>query len=150
MANSPLVAWPRQGVAESDWETTTPARLAEPGHPPCVSAIVRRPLVARFVALLLLWRLTLRVVDKLLRGCPCDECKTNGDCCGMTGIGEETVRPLLAGKRPSADGRNPAGSNRRERRRVQTSVCSAISSASSTSMPRYRTVLSNFVCPSSS
>jgi hypothetical protein len=32
---------------------------------------------------------------------------------------------------------------------IYTSVCSAISSASSTSMPRYRTVLSNFMCPSS-
>jgi hypothetical protein len=30
-----------------------------------------------------------------------------------------------------------------------TSVCSEISSASSTSMPRYRTVLSSFVWPSS-
>jgi hypothetical protein len=57
---------------------------------------LRHPLVERFVALLLLRRLTLRVVDKLLRGCRCDECKTNGDCCGMTVIGEKTARPLLA------------------------------------------------------
>lgn len=34
--------------------------------------------------------------------------------------------------------------------RCQTSVCSAISNASSTSMPRYRTVLSSFVWPSRS
>jgi hypothetical protein len=67
-------------------------------------SLLRRPLVERFVALLLLRRLTLRVLDKLLRGCRCDECKTNGDCCGMTAIGEKTVRPLLAGQRPS----NPA------------------------------------------
>jgi hypothetical protein len=33
--------------------------------------------------------------------------------------------------------------------RVQTSTCSAIASASSTSIPRYRTVLSIFRCPSS-
>jgi hypothetical protein len=33
---------------------------------------------------------------------------------------------------------------------VQTSVCSAISSASSTSMPRYRTVLSSLEWPSNS
>lgn len=32
----------------------------------------------------------------------------------------------------------------------QTSVCSAISKASSTSIPRYRTVLSSFVWPSRS
>ena len=34
--------------------------------------------------------------------------------------------------------------------RIYTSVCSAMSSASSTSMPRYLTVLSSFVWPSSS
>jgi hypothetical protein len=42
-------------------------------------------------------------------------------------------------KRPSAN----------DRFLRQTSVCSASSSASSTSTPRYRTVLSSFVCPSS-
>ena len=33
---------------------------------------------------------------------------------------------------------------------VQTSTCSAMARASSTSMPRYLTVLSIFVCPNSS
>jgi hypothetical protein len=42
-------------------------------------------------------------------------------------------------KRPSAN----------DRFLRQTSVCSASSSASSTSTPRYRTVLSSFVCPRS-
>jgi hypothetical protein len=42
-----------------------------------------------------------------------------------------------------ASERSPAAS-------YQTSVCSAISSASSTSIPRYRTVLSSFVWPNSS
>ena len=38
----------------------------------------------------------------------------------------------------------------RSARVIQTSTCSAIASASSTSMPRYLTVLSIFVCPSRS
>jgi hypothetical protein len=48
-------------------------------------------------------------------------------------------RLLMAGKRPLSLGRRFAA------KRLQTSVCSAISKASSTSIPRYRTVLSNFV-----
>ena len=48
---------------------------------------------------------------------------------------------------------NPAVGRRAEHFRsaqaTQTSTCSAIASASSTSMPRYRTVLSILVCPSS-
>jgi len=34
--------------------------------------------------------------------------------------------------------------------RIYTSVCSAISNTSSTSIPKYRTVLSNFVWPNKS
>src|SRR3984893_6763121 len=48
----------------------------------------------------------------------------------------------------------PAGRGRakhvRSARVFQTSTCSAIAKASSTSMPRYRTVLSILVCPSKS
>jgi hypothetical protein len=51
--------------------------------------------------------------------------------------------PLLAGQRPSS----PAAATSP---RDYTSVCSAISSASSTSIPRYLTVLSSFVCQSRS
>ena len=47
-----------------------------------------------------------------------------------------------------------ANSNRAEHvrsaQKFQTSTCSAMASASSTSIPRYRTVLSNFECPSKS
>src|ERR1700730_13732841 len=49
------------------------------------------------------------------------------------------VGPQLAGQRPAAADQ-PAS---------YTSVCSAISRASSTSTPKYRTVLSSLVCPSS-
>jgi hypothetical protein len=49
----------------------------------------------------------------------------------------------VAGRRPLKQRSLPA-------RKSYTSVCSAISRASSTSMPRYRTVLSNLLWPSSS
>ena len=51
-------------------------------------------------------------------------------------------RPLLASLAPSkSGGAVPLHPN------VQTSTCSAIAGASSTSIPRYRTVLSTLVCP---
>ncbi len=63
--------------------------------------------------------------------------------------------PCQRGRNGFGDDRSWPVSDRRIRRprsahRAYTSVCSAISSASSTSIPRYLTVLSSFVCPSNS
>jgi hypothetical protein len=49
-----------------------------------------------------------------------------------------------AGPKPPVKGR---AEHFRSAHQVQTPTCSAIASASSTSIPRYRTVLSIFVCP---
>jgi hypothetical protein len=57
---------------------------------------------------------------------------------GMPALWRRVVNsqlPLVAGQRPSS----LTGAD------SHASVCSAISNASSTSMPRYRTMLSNFV-----
>ena len=52
--------------------------------------------------------------------------------------------------RPSPDGPTPMPVPATRRVDPHTSVCSAISSASATSIPRYRTVLSTLTWPSSS
>ena len=61
----------------------------------------------------------------------------------LAALGDEALRPELAGQRPSSSAVATSVVH-------YTSVCSAISSASSASIPRYLTVLSSLVCPSSS